>query len=102
MVSQKISEHIPMIIASPVHLSLRIYNPERHETGVNLHLPSGFRARAVRLDETPLDSGEEFLESSPVILPAASILTLQRKRPASSMVMVDRGEIFSKGDMATK
>ena len=56
---------------------LRIYNPERHETGVNLHLPSGFRARAVRLDETPLDSGEEFLESSPVILPAASILTLQ-------------------------
>lgn len=25
-----------------------------------------------------------------------------RKRPASSMVMVDRGEIFSKGKMATK
>ena len=24
------------------------------------------------------------------------------KRPASSMVMVDRGEIFSKGKMATK
>ena len=24
------------------------------------------------------------------------------KRPASSMVMVDRGEIFSKGEMATK
>ena len=26
----------------------------------------------------------------------------ERKRPASSMVMVDRGEIFSKGKMATK
>ena len=26
----------------------------------------------------------------------------KRKRPASSMVMVDRGEIFSKGKMATK
>ena len=25
-----------------------------------------------------------------------------RKRPASPMVMVDRGEIFSKGKMATK
>ena len=27
---------------------------------------------------------------------------LQSKRPASPMVMVDRGEIFSKGKMATK
>ena len=29
-------------------------------------------------------------------------LALVGKRPASSMVMVDRGEIFSKGEMATK
>ena len=29
-------------------------------------------------------------------------LPFARKRPASSMVMVDRGEIFSKGEMATK
>ena len=28
--------------------------------------------------------------------------TNHRKRPASPMVMVDRGEIFSKGKMATK
>ena len=33
MVSQKISEHIPMIIASPVHLSLRICNPEHCRSG---------------------------------------------------------------------
>ena len=29
-------------------------------------------------------------------------LSWRSKRPASSMVMVDRGEIFSKGEMATK
>ena len=29
-------------------------------------------------------------------------LPYESKRPASSMVMVDRGEIFSKGEMATK
>ena len=30
------------------------------------------------------------------------VMVNRGKRPASSMVMVDRGEIFSKGKMATK
>ena len=46
-----------------------------------------------------------------IIKPKLGLLKLSRQlgldfylcmRPASSMVMVDRGEIFSKGTMATK
>ena len=35
-------------------------------------------------------------------IPAKTGSSMNGKRPASSMVMVDRGEIFSKGKMATK
>ena len=60
---------------------LRIYNPERRDVGVNLRLPTGFRAQAVRLDETPAaESAGESDVSSAVTLPAASILTLRLTR----------------------
>ena len=36
------------------------------------------------------------------VITEAANYKVDSKRPASSMVMVDRGEIFSKGEMATK
>ena len=43
----------------------------------------------------------DFTKSSGYFRWNCNLLTIC-KRPASSMVMVDRGEIFSKGEMATK
>ena len=44
----------------------------------------------------------ELLETAMHAIPPFPKTIFPRKRPASSMVMVDRGEIFSKGKMATK
>ena len=43
----------------------------------------------------------DFTKSSGYFRWNCNLLTIC-KRPASSMVMVDRGEIFSKGELATK
>ena len=52
--------------------------------------------------------GEEYIKQDPesghvfAFFSRNKKLVKLRKRPASPMVMVDRGEIFSKGKMATK
>ena len=45
---------------------------------------------------------DSLLRNIPVGIFTAAEIGGEGKRPASSMVMVDRGEIFSKGKMATK
>ena len=51
-----------------------------------------------RQDGTSASESLELIEIKPLQTNASDSC----KRPASSMVMVDRGEIFSKGKMATK